>query len=833
MLPGPLFSVYQQYKKDTDSVASWLASTAKICGFPADLLAPVATHPKGSGRLKGKARKNAKKPNKSTPAPAETAPKYIIAIKDFVPLAEYICASTKPLISVPSSFAETINRVIHVRSSFGSQLAEHGVKPGEGANATHSYFVGILEKVRDVLRPRMPPDTPVASVEDLGNRFSGLNVYEPSQEFLDAPDIVRPDNAQGDDAVYEAEALKSLEDAIVAYTIMLNDINKIRSYITWIWSNYRDNTMDLANAALATNTGIDLARNLMDQIIPIFEDHGGVFKVAEKFSIVYAMQEGFSPDDIMSWGPDGGNEGVYEVADRTYLNASLLLRSLVNVLSPKNLPIYREGFFGTYNPESDRGSKSGRAKFKEDQIILAEFFTEAVTLARLVPAYPVEDEFVRGVRQLDKTGEMPFYLAYAAQILLDIHHTIRGHASSCLDTLIQHTSVMDNDLRSHLEFHETLKIDHWTASNDRVLQEFQKSIKWIAQDPVFVAKERVARRMGRATAESERHRILKNSPVICGLLLYHFRAGMYDIGIAVANAWGSITYSAHLYNALQQEGLLTDRWADMDVVQTLLGNSNFFVGDRPKTTEEYLKRYLLQMGYSASAFVRRSDRLPQNPGRHRSLASRAGPRGIKDVAPVSSMFIERYLRHSGQVDLSPEHVDEIISRCRFQEEGSEEDGTLVLSQIDDPEELRGKKSKLRQRKKAAEGGQLSPGQLVRSLALALGAETLEFSFPYLLMHRWSWHLLKAVKEECDPILRQAYTPAYIERESELPFVVGYIFTAATKSEGGTGDRLMAAAAEALNGLASSPAGSLVLRMASQLYGLNVEFEGEADEGSSD
>lgn len=43
---------------------------------------------------------------------------------------------------------------------------------------------------------------------------------------------------------------------------------------------------------------------------------------------------------------------------------------------------------------------------------------------------------------------------------------------------------------------------------------------------------------------------------LAGLILYHYRALMYEFGLTVANAWGSITYSHHLYNALRREGLI-------------------------------------------------------------------------------------------------------------------------------------------------------------------------------------------------------------------------------------------------------------------------------------
>ncbi|KAJ4256861.1 hypothetical protein NW762_008957 [Fusarium torreyae] len=837
MLPRPLLSAYQQYKADTDSVAAWLASSAKACGYPADLLTSSktsTTQPKGGGRLKGKARKDAKKQKQPAQSVTlDTTPKYIIAIKDFIPLAEYIFASTKPLISVPASFAETIDRVIYMRSKFSSQMINHGVTPDKDSDVTHNYFVGVLEKVRSVLRPRMPAETPsFDSFDDLSNRFAGLNVYEPSQEFMDAPELVRPEKAQGDNDNYEVEAQKSFYDAMVAYTVMVNDLNNIRSYIEWIWSNYKDGFFDLANAAVATNTGIDLARNLMEQVLPIFEDHGGACEIAERFSLMCAMREGFTEDEALSWGPKTGNEKLYDVADKTFLNASIILRSLVNVLSPHHLPLYKEGMFGTYDPQSDRSKKNGHAKFNEDQVILAEFFTEAVTLARLVPGYPVEDEFIRGFRELDKTGKLPFYLVYATQILLDIHHIIRDDTARVLETLSTHTNAIRNDLNLHMKFHENLKIDNWPASNERALRDFEKSIAWLGQDPVFLAKQRIAQKSGRPVTESQRYRILILSPILSGLLLYHYRAGMYDLSIAIMNAWGSVTYPAHLYNALLQEGLLQGRWQDMDVVQSLLGESSFFVGSRPENKDEYLKRFLLQMGYSASAITSHKGRLLRQPRRHQDMASRSGPRGIKDGAPVSTMFIERYLRGSGQVNLSPEDVDEIISRSKFQQEGSDADHTLVMSQMDGSRDVKGK-SQAKQHKKATDGGKLTPGELLKPLVLALTAETLEFSFPYLFMHRWTWKFLRRIKEVCDPVLRRLNGPTYIERENQLPFVIGYILSTFCEDPEGNGKDLMRLAANEFNGLVVQDGiGNAVLKGASKIYGLQVEFD-EEDSDDSD
>lgn len=82
MLPPTLVSVYREYKKDTNSIASWLASTAKEGGYPAHLLpsTPVSVTKEQTvvgRRLKGKARAQAKKKAKSAadkPAPQKEGP---------------------------------------------------------------------------------------------------------------------------------------------------------------------------------------------------------------------------------------------------------------------------------------------------------------------------------------------------------------------------------------------------------------------------------------------------------------------------------------------------------------------------------------------------------------------------------------------------------------------------------------------------------------------------------------------------------------------------------------------------------------------------------------
>ncbi|RKL07788.1 hypothetical protein BFJ70_g16865 [Fusarium oxysporum] len=147
-MPSTSFlSIYQQYKRDTDIVASWLATTAKKHGYTTSLAAPPTagaaankSAAPSSGRLKGKARKEAKQQQKQHVAPSgidekdapdpPSKPKYVLAIRDFVPLAEFIArklTTTTALeanngAGIPLFFHMALGRAIRVRKMFSMHL---------------------------------------------------------------------------------------------------------------------------------------------------------------------------------------------------------------------------------------------------------------------------------------------------------------------------------------------------------------------------------------------------------------------------------------------------------------------------------------------------------------------------------------------------------------------------------------------------------------------------------------------------------------------------------------------------------------------------------------
>jgi hypothetical protein len=110
-----------------------------------------------SGRLKGKARKLAQNAPNKPAASASPAQMYIITVKDFIGLAEYIAGYKGTRVEVPSGCASSLHHAIAVRQSYGADISKVMGKTAKSQASVdqHSYFIGVLEHVRDILHPLM------------------------------------------------------------------------------------------------------------------------------------------------------------------------------------------------------------------------------------------------------------------------------------------------------------------------------------------------------------------------------------------------------------------------------------------------------------------------------------------------------------------------------------------------------------------------------------------------------------------------------------------------------------------------------------------------------
>ena len=300
----------------------------------------------------------------------------------------------------------------------------------------------------------------------------------------------------------------------------------------------------------------------------------------------------------------------------------------------------------------------------------------------------------------------------------------------------------------------------------------------------------------------------------------------HQLGIHFANTWGSIMSASHLYNATRQEKLLSKSWKDMELLIALQSSEKLLVGNIPRDLDSYFKRFLLSMELSSSrlaAYLRGID-----PG-----ASARGPRGLSTLCTTGARFQGRYCRNDQSVTWTAESMQPIIDPNM--EDNSDSDGsekTFIKNKT--------AASGTPIRRPKRRNGSMSTTGFLQDLAHTLHAETLELSVDYFWLHRSCWILLRKVNEACKAQLLDRFGADYLEKEFQLPFVVGYIFMMGTRTNEvanlllpkrpgvRVSSRLLALAAATLEVMIDSGAGDIEMKFIAQRPGIREIDFGKLD-----
>jgi len=102
--------------------------------------------------------------------------------------------------------------------------------------------------------------------------FDVLNVYTPSEEFLNAPDITPTPTTE---TQYTIKEEVTWEDAFFAFTALLRDYGYLSQEIHSLRVKYAKGELDLAAVALATNTAFEFAHSIEMDIKKVMNKLGG------------------------------------------------------------------------------------------------------------------------------------------------------------------------------------------------------------------------------------------------------------------------------------------------------------------------------------------------------------------------------------------------------------------------------------------------------------------------------------------------------------------------------------------------------------------------------
>ncbi|PNP82645.1 hypothetical protein FNYG_03876 [Fusarium nygamai] len=663
-LPYNLVSVLKQYKKDTDSVARWLASKANHYGYKSQTAEPAQK--KSTGRLKGKARKEAK--SKATGTKDGTDKKYIVALKDFVPMAKFIVAHRKPTIKVPVTFFDTIGRVIDGRMSFRAQMVEHGIELDETANQTHLHFVHVMETVREFLRPNMEAVDKQKSAEPskVIEGFNLLAVDEPSPEFLDAPNIERPQQMPEDSATYKAEEQDSLDDALVTWHFLMVEAEIIRNQIAWVWKGHRNGKFDLSVAGVITDIGIHMVESLVGQSSKLFNQHGGCLQVGKLYFSMKASQKDYTQQQIDEcWKGEHVDPQLSELFNSTFSHVLTILEPL-STMFPNPTQTTFDSHEMMSNLKTRCGVPGSDAAFLElpaDQLMAARFWNEALVFAGNRREGRFVDEFSLYVSEASQNHVISFKLAFATQVHLDVFHIMRDDLERGSSELYKHAKDMRDQLRA---FAASLSVpgspvapSDVDESLGRMIQHLDKILSYC--DP---QGERASPEKGtRFQCEEGRFEIFEILPALSGFHLFQARADVANMVVRLIKDVGVMTVMAHLYNAMQQLRMLNAPWVDMEECQNCFEVHDLFFATKPKKRADFVKHLLIQLGFQPSAVI--YNRKGQNHRKPQNFFKAFTPE-IPGVAPVS-LILANIVRKRVFPDLSGHDLAYILSASLHKE----------------------------------------------------------------------------------------------------------------------------------------------------------------------
>ncbi|THV88625.1 hypothetical protein D6D27_07148 [Aureobasidium pullulans] len=779
MLPDFLQETYSTYKRDTDSVANWLATTAKRCGYSPEVLiksenTPVQPkdsqqpeiQPQKTTRLKGKVRKLAKAAaaeNETKTVKNTSSSVYTISIKSFITLASQIAEHRKPTVSVPSSFSVILNRAIDFRRKHNEWFRQIDTDDAStDGNNTHAHFISVLERVRDVLKPIMATESAHALPKKqsttagrkpcvnscMRNAFEGLDLEEPSEDFLKTQPSERFANQiaiSGEEVRYKAERLSKRSEKILATCILMATINSIRVYICKLWILYQDKQgIDLHAAAITTNTAIEMVRNLQEDHESSYPDITGETGYLECVFTYYELRCLVRGEDVIHLEQRGDfvNIAVYDVAHEVFADTYWMLREL-----SKGIKVGTISHAGMAKEDLDTSTswfdKSPRDKMRDDRIVLGRAFTGLTALTPLkgLPA----DELLRGVQETAPDKPIHLWLVFAARIFLDVHRTLGPDLRRPYEELQKGARYIKASLEQTITFHAKLPPNlRMNIEDNDVLQRTSEAIKfWITDDLIDIM---VNGHRTEAEGRLETYDLMQQNPVLCGVWLFGARYMMQTTSLKFVRNWKTIIYCTHLHMALRVQNI-GSHWEDMEVFKRLQDGSRFFMGRNPKTLQECSKRFDLCMGVSIASHARNK----------RVEGMTVNLKNVRDVQlniPVSSLIAGRYMyyhNHSLSTDLVAveakvkEMYAKHVPNSTFEFPGEHEPELLAKKMA---------KAKAEWTEISTSKTKLEAIDLLDGLATAIHNEAVHLTFDYLRLHRICCNMLKSVNDEIADDLRK-------------------------------------------------------------------------------
>lgn len=538
-------------------------------------------------------------------------------------------------------------------------------------------------------------------------------------------------------------------------------------------------------ASVVTDTALQLARDLIQEVLDDLpaEIPKDVQELQTLLYSLAAINRGMlDASPSMHLGLTF-NENLADVVDWCYAGIGSLLLSFLPVIQEDSVPVYKSGYFGTYDHKADRNKMSLTEKFHEDKILIFELLPEfcMINIGKL--PFPVQDEITAGFVDFVQNRKPSLWLYFAAQVMLDAHHATR----SCQLTGFSDLRMCGLRIARTIDDYWKLAATHpkpafWSDVGDEEIRHIRRIISdYIETDALLVLRRILQEEHRHLVKHSTSHLLFSRNPLLCGLFMFHLNLRMQTIGQGLVNQWYDVQQLAFLYNLVQKSAQHDLDWPDIELFVKIHGESQIFIGDRPKDASQSINRLEIATGISSATRFASNPRRPRQQWHTPDGKSRL----LEPTTKAANLFRIRYL--------------EYISR-----RGTQNLQSADLRKFLD--ELSNDRAKTKSKgPKGNKGAELDPAhaglqdllghkwrnthnvgtlQLLALLKEKLWEEEPAITFNYFAMHKVSIEILRLIKAKEHHKFVQYFTPQYMPDDtyiSNLVILVHYVARGSAQS----------------------------------------------------
>lgn len=736
----PLFlrTHYQQYKRDTAQLSTWLVKTASSLGYPLaslDVSTDVQTegeegrtaaqvrNAKKNARKKAKAK--AQKPGEDggqagngidesdggkaeqpdsgpSDTPSPTSPgtgNYSLKVGQYTELAKYVLDKG---LDVPVEVLRILRRCISLRQRAMARFANDESPVNDG----HRHFVNALQQVLSLFSAQANTTSGTESdATSTTNRFANLAIDE-EEDPEDLADIQLPGISSND--TVRATVAITADEAIFAIITFLEDVESIRLYIDCLWRDYKAGSVDLITAAVTTNTALELLRgphdDLMKRVMPLFQ--GNMDKM---ITFVVLAMKGTTLTNIardLPKFPDVRKDDftTASVYDFTMFPIIQILGGLAVLLDDRNVtPAYKAGYYGYSNPAETVQKEDFKKRWSQYQILMTESFTdlfyllEVGNMDRNRPGpfsgprksspnnFFFLDELVKSSHDFFESRKWDFMLAAACQIFLDINLILGSKTSDGSRKLRSTAARMDKMFDSRRAIEGPVQPATWDMANEHIIKRMQLEIHhWREFDFRSLATKIPG-------LDGSGAKFMERNPTLCGLILFRIHIFYQDIGFKLSNTWGTILGCAHLNNACRftffPGEARVPAWKDMDLVIDMHGIDDVFDGPAPANLDEAQSSFLRMGGYPKSAIdaFERFGLEGQDVPAHMLDVTRSGrslsPKTLTDRTQILPIFKRKFIAdHATGLEYDIKTIEKLLSDVQNQQLKADKTDTESVGQ---------------------------------------------------------------------------------------------------------------------------------------------------------